>query len=185
MKRSSGDAYNFDLFYDNPESKKRSEPVVVSELPDIDNLYRMFAIYNNQYFDGCLPQVKISYSGRMMVAGAYYPGKKEIRLSLKYHQIFPDEVYDTLKHEMIHILNIRHDAQFRKMADRIGASVRANEHPTLRRQPRYIYICPVCLTEYPRHKRLRMASCGKCSKNGFDARYKLILKKKPTKTVES
>ena len=149
-----------------------------SDLPAVADLERMFDIYNREYFDGLLPKVKIRYSKRMLVAGGYFPQSKEIRISEKYHAFFPDEVYDTLKHEMIHIIHFHHDAAFRKIARRIGASLRANEHPALRRPPRYIYICPHCYTEYPRHKRLRMASCGKCSKGKFDVRFKLVLKKR-------
>ncbi|MCP4567278.1 MAG: hypothetical protein GY841_06840 [FCB group bacterium] len=163
---------NFELF-DGVDAKASG-----GDLPGISDLYRMFDIYNKQYFDGRLPQVKITYSKRMLVAGGYYPSKREIRLSIKYHTLFPDEVYDTLKHEMIHIIHFKHNAVFKKTARRIGASIRANEHPSLRRPPKYIYVCPGCLTEYPRHKRLRMASCGRCSKNEFDPLFKLILKKR-------
>jgi predicted SprT family Zn-dependent metalloprotease len=145
----------------------------------------MFDIYNQQYFDGKLPKVKIRYSKRMLAAGGYFPRKREIRISEKYHTYFPDEVYDTLKHEMIHIIHLKHDKQFKEIARRIGASLRANEHPDLRRPPRYLYVCPHCRTEYPRHKRLRMASCGKCSKGKFDAKYKLVLKKSFKKAAKS
>jgi hypothetical protein len=121
----------------------------------------------------------------MLAAGGYFPRKKEIRISEKYHTYFPDEVYDTLKHEMIHIVHLKHDKKFKDIAHRIGASIRANEHPDLRRPPRYLYVCPHCNTEYPRHKRLRMASCGKCSKGKFDPKYKLILKKSFKKAAKS
>ncbi len=183
MQRRQTSPANFDLFdiagpapaVSTRVKNSREKP---PELPDIAELYRMFDIYNGQYFDSKLPRVKITWSKRMLVAGAYYPGKREIRLSVKYHTVFPEEVYDTLKHEMIHIIHLRHDAAFKRVAKRIGASIRATEHPSLRKPPRYVYICPHCLTEYPRQKRLRMASCGRCSKNGFDARYKLLLKKR-------
>jgi len=165
-------AANYDLF--EASGGDHSE----GDLPDVTELRRMFDIYNREYFDGLLPRVKIKYSKRMLVAGGYFPDKKEIRISVKYHALFPDEVYDTLKHEMIHIIHFKHDAAFRRMARRIGASIRANEHPDLRRPPRYVYVCPSCAAEYPRQKRLRMASCGKCSKGKFDPRYKLILKKR-------
>jgi predicted SprT family Zn-dependent metalloprotease len=171
MKKTAIAPDNYDLFdgLDNSES--------VSELPSIAELQRMFDIYNREYFDGRLPKVKIKYSKRMLVAGGYFPQKKEIRISEKYHTYFPDEVYDTLKHEMIHLIHFRHNAAFKKTARRIGASLRANDHPALRRPPRYIYICPHCFTEYPRNKRLRMASCGRCSKGKFDPRFKLVLKR--------
>lgn len=168
-------AVNYDLFEGGEKSGAEGE------LPGVSELRQMFDIYNREYFDGKLPRVKIKYSKRMLAAGGYFPDKKEIRISVKYHTVFPDEVYDTLKHEMIHIIHFKHDAAFKRMARRIGASIRANEHPALRRPPRYIYLCPGCFTEYPRQRRLRMASCGKCSKGKFDPRYKLILKKRHPK----
>lgn len=146
-------------------------------LPPVEELYRLFDRYNWMYFDGELPKVKIEYSNRMLSAGAYYPREKLIKIGRKYHEVFPDDLTDTLKHEMIHIIHFRHDAAFRREANRIGASVKAQYHPTLRRPARYVYECPGCRMEYPRQKRLRMASCGKCSARGkFDSRFKLRLK---------
>lgn len=171
-RRNAISSANFDLF------ENLEEYSVECELPGEAELQRMFDIYNKEYFDGKLPRMKVRYSRRMLVAGGYFPEKREIRISRRYHTFFPDEVYDTLKHEMIHVIHFKHDAGFKRMARRIGASLRANEHPALRRPPRYIYICPQCLTEYPRQKRLRMASCGKCSGGKFDTRYKLILRKR-------
>lgn len=177
VKPKSPSPANFDLF---AGLKAPSKPV---DLPSVDDLYRMFSIYNRQYFDNRLPAVKICYTRRMTAAGGYYPAKREIRISTRYHHHFPDEVYDTLKHEMIHIINFKHDAAFKRMARRIGASVRANDHPALRKPPRYVYICPHCFTEYPRVKRLRMASCGKCSGKKYDERFKLVLKRSFNKPV--
>jgi predicted SprT family Zn-dependent metalloprotease len=170
--RAAVASQNYDLF----ENSKALLPA--GELPSVEELRRMFDIYNREYFDSMLPRIKIRYSKRMLIAGGYFPDRREIRISVKYHMYFPDEVYDTLKHEMIHILHFQHNAAFKKMARRIGASLRANEHPALRKPPRYIYVCPHCLSEYPRQKRLRMASCGRCSKGKFDPRFKLVLKKR-------
>jgi len=171
MKTPGQKSFTLDLF------SKGDEYSSLTALPDLDELYRMYDIYNRQYFDNKLPKMKITYSKRMLVAGGYYPVTREIKISEKYHHLFPDEVYDTLKHEMIHILHFHHDRSFRAMAKRIGASVQANAHPALRKPPRYIYVCPHCFMEYPRHKRLRMASCGRCSKGNFNEQYKLVLKK--------
>lgn len=171
MRDPTESSANYDLFSTLPVSAVSGN----QELPTARELYRMFDIYNRQYFDRQLPNVIISWSKRMLAAGAYYPQKKEIRLSEKYHLIFPEEVYDTLKHEMIHILYPRHDAPFKEKAGQIGASIRATAHPSLRRPPKYLYICPQCQAEYPRSKRLRMASCGRCSEGGYDRRYKLKL----------
>ncbi len=153
------------------------EPEILPELPSVADLYSLFDRYNWMYFDGGLPRPIIEYSKRMTSAGAYLPGRRLIRIGLKYHKIFPEEITDTLKHEMLHIIHLKHDAAFKAEASRIGASLRAKSHPALRRPPRYVYICDSCGSEYPRQKRLRMASCGTCSRGGrFDRRFKLRLK---------
>lgn len=146
-------------------------------LPEISDLYRLFDRYNWLFFEGRLKRARIEYSNRMTSAGAYIPSGRLIRIGRKYHELFPDELADTLRHEMIHLLHVNHDAAFKAEARRIGASVRARSHPALQKRPRYIYHCPSCGSEYPRQKRLRMASCGSCSVGGrFDSRYKLVLK---------
>jgi SprT-like protein len=162
---------NLDLFDTTPGSYS------AEDLPSIRELQRMYSVYNKVYFNGRLPRVRICYSKRMTSAGIYYAHKKEIRISEKYHRIFPEEVYDTLKHEMIHVIHLKHNAAFKAIALRIGASLRANSHPDLQRPPKYVYICPECHTEYPRQRRLRNASCGKCSGRKYDRRFKLVLKK--------
>ncbi len=147
------------------------------ELPTAAELAGFFDRYNWMFFDGKLPRARIEYSNRMRSAGSYTPSDKLIKIGRKYHEVFPDEIGDTLKHEMIHILHIRHDAAFKAEAARVGASVKARSHPSLRRPPKYVYVCRNCSKEYPRQKRLRMASCGDCSRGGrFDSRHKLELK---------
>jgi predicted SprT family Zn-dependent metalloprotease len=145
-------------------------------LPGVERLYRLFDVFNWSYFRGKLPRVTIEYSGRMMSAGSYIPHKKLIRIGRKYHEIYPSEITDTLKHEMIHIKHFNHDAAFKAEADRIGASVRARSHPLLRKPPRYVYVCPNCRSQFPRQRRFRMASCGYCTTGrDFDPRFKLRL----------
>ncbi len=152
---------------------------VETGLPDTSQLYRMFERFNWLYFDGRLPRVKIEYSTRMSSAGSYTPQRRLIRIGRKYHQLFPDEITDTLKHEMIHIQHFRHGTAFKAEAARVGASIRAKAHPSLRKSPKYIYTCHNCGRQYPRQKRLRMASCGLCTTGRkFDPRYKLKLKKR-------
>jgi len=147
-----------------------------TELPSLEELYSLFDRYNWMYFEGRLPRVKIEYSKRMSMAGAYYPGRKLIRIGQKYHNIFPEEVSDTLKHEMIHIIYMKHDTDFKAEAKRIGTSLKARYHPDLEREPKYLYHCDGCGTKYPRQKRLVMASCGNCSSGGvYDERFKLKL----------
>lgn len=149
--------------------------VSAAELPPLSDLYRLFDEYNWLYFGGKLPKVRIEYSPRMSSAGSYTPSQKLIRIGRKYHELFPEDISDTLKHEMIHLIHLNHDKAFRAEANRIGTSVKAKPHPALHKPPRYIYACPNCGREYPRQKRLRMSSCGSCSPRHYDDRYKLRL----------
>lgn len=148
------------------------------ELPSVATLYRMFDELNWLYWGGKLPPVTIKYSTRMLSAGSFTPKAKLIKISKRYHEIFPHELEDTLKHEMIHILHFYHDADFKREAARVGTTLKATHHPLLRRPPKYIYECPSCRKEYPRRKRLRMNSCGVCSGGKFNIKFKLQLKKK-------
>ncbi|UCD93686.1 MAG: SprT-like domain-containing protein [Candidatus Zixiibacteriota bacterium] len=151
-------------------------------LPDLPRLYVMFDSLNARYFQGKLPPTEISYSTRMLIAGSFSPNTNEIKIGRKYHEIFPDELEDTLKHEMIHIINRNHDRRFKAIAGKIGASVRARTHPALQGNCKYLYVCLGCGREYPRRKRLRMASCGVCTKGkSFDPRFKLKLLKSSKK----
>ena len=142
-----------------------------------DQLVELFDRYNWIYFGGQLSAAQVIWSTRMMTAGSYSPSDRTIRIGRKYHDIFPEELADTLKHEMIHIKHLNHDAAFKREATRIGASLRAKPHESLRKPARYLYGCPSCGIDYPRQKRIRMASCGHCSKGRFDRRFKLTLKK--------
>lgn len=156
------------------ESKTK---MAAPQLPTEEELYRLFDVFNMVHFNGKLPSVKIKYSNRMLMAGSYTPVGRLIKIGRKYHEIFPDEIEDTLLHEMIHIIHPNHSRAFKTIAGRLGVSLKAKEHPDLRAAYRYLYICPNCGKEYPRRKRFRMASCGICSKgHRFDPRYKLILK---------
>jgi SprT-like protein len=148
-----------------------------AELPSEGELGQLFDRYNWMYFGGKLPKPRIEYSNRMTTAGAYYPNQSLIKIGRKYHELFPDELADTLKHEMIHLVYLKHNTEFKAEAVRVGASVKARSHPSLRKPPRYLYECPECGLEYPRQKRLVLASCGYCSPSGkYDDRFKLRLK---------
>nr|MBN2276965.1 SprT-like domain-containing protein [candidate division Zixibacteria bacterium] len=177
---------NFDLFQPvilPPQDRHEvfipgTDDFVGLELPSVPELYTMFDRINREYFQGHLPSVHISYSNRMLIAGSFTPSQNEIKIGRRYHEIFPEDIEDTLKHEMIHIINLKHDHSFRQVADRIGASLKARSHPSLRASFKYLYVCPACGREYPRRKRLRMASCGICTRGkSFDPKFKLYLKK--------
>jgi predicted SprT family Zn-dependent metalloprotease len=145
-------------------------------LPDIKSLYRMYDAFNAELFNRRLPRVRISYSNRMLIAGSYTPALREIKLGRKYHMIFRDDLSDTLKHEMIHIIYPSHGRKFKALAARLKVSLKAKAHPDLRGPCKYLYVCPACGREYPRRKRFRMASCGICSSGKrFDPKFKLRL----------
>ncbi|MFH1687235.1 MAG: SprT-like domain-containing protein [bacterium] len=148
-------------------------------LPEVEALYVMYGRLNREYFNNLLPPVTIEYSNRMLsTAGSYSPSKRLIRIGRRYHEVFPADLVDTLKHEMIHIVYPDHDAAFRSEARRLQVSMKARYHPSLMKPPRYWYVCPQCGREYPRQKRLRMASCGRCSHGSrFDRRCKLTLRR--------
>ena len=179
---------NFDLFMAHsthlPPVPKMALPIDIAvaktdQLPSVETLRQLFDNFNLEYFGGILPEVKIAYSGRMLIAGSYSVNEKVIRIGRKYHEKFPEDIEDTLKHEMIHIIDLSHGRKFKAIARRIGASLRAKAHPELRLPAKYSYICPVCGKIYQRRKKLRMASCGTCSKGGkFDSSCKLKLLKK-------
>lgn len=145
-------------------------------LPTVDQLYTRFRLFNVKFFAGKLPTPCIRYSDRLLAAGLFVRNRQEIVLSRKYHDLFPEDIDDTLKHEMIHLLHFNHNGDFKKEAARIGASYKAKSHKNLRLPARYIYQCKVCKTEYPRRKRLISASCGKCAPSRFDPKFKLVLK---------
>jgi len=178
---------NFDLFLPNADRAsllcriKDSENELEedkSKFLQIEELYRLFDDFTGRHFKGILPPVRIAYSRRMLSAGSYSINKKIIKIGKRYHEIFPDEIEDTLKHEMIHILDPSHGKGFKSIAHRIGASLKAKAHPDLRLPAKYYYICPICGKIYRRRKRLVMASCGSCSKGGkFDSDCKLKLLK--------
>lgn len=158
-----------------PRANEHPEEAL-TPLPEVEELYRQFDIFNMVHFKGKLPRVRIKYSDRMLIAGSYTPSQRIIKIGRKYHEIFREEIEDTLLHEMIHIIYPNHDARFKALAHRLGVSIKARAHPDLRAPYKYLYVCPVCGKEYPRRKRYRMASCGICSRgHGFDPRCKLVL----------
>lgn len=180
LQQRASRALNYDLFgrignhFNGSSSKSNGD----SELPAVASLYQLFDRFNFLYFKGMLPPPKIEYSNRLTCAGSYNLDLRIIKISRKYHRLFPEEIEDTLKHEMIHLLHYKHNAAFKTEAKRIGASLMAKTHPSLRRQPKYLYTCPACGLEYPRQKRLHMSSCGDCSENKkYDEHFKLKLLK--------
>ncbi len=192
-RRLAGKSVNYDLFtsstkrgsaFNGSAARKlvSDSPKSRTQLPSINDLQHLFNRLNNFYFDGKLKKANIEYSNRMTCAGSYFPDDRLIKISRRYHEIFPGEIEDTLKHEMIHIKHFYHDSAFKREALRIGASLKAKSHPLLLRPAKFLYVCPGCGLEYPRQKRMPKYSCSDCSANkSYDERFRLKL----TKTSKS
>lgn len=187
-RKRAGRTGNYELFQDRQniqsafqgsDARKLSnfQSGLVPPFPTIEDLGHFFNRLNNFYFGGKLKKTKIEYSNRMTCAGSYFPEDNLIKISHRYHEIFPREIEDTLKHEMIHIRHFYHDRAFKEEARRIGASLKAKTHPALMRRPKFLYVCPGCGQEYPRQKKMQKYSCGECSANKrYDSRFRLVLK---------
>jgi len=145
------------------------------QIPDEAELARRFATFNTQYFQGRLPYAVVRWSSRMRIAGTCDRQRRIITLSRPYHLHFPNDVDDTLKHEMIHLRLPHHDEAFRRVAERVGATMHCKEYPGLHPRARYIYVCPNCETVFHRTRKERLF-CGRCSGRRLDPRFMLVLR---------
>jgi hypothetical protein len=76
---------------------------VLPGLPGVAELQLMFAQYNFLYFDGEIPTYQIAYNARFSnLAGRITYKPPMIELSPKHLAGKPDELRETLLHEMIH-----------------------------------------------------------------------------------
>ena len=73
---------------------------------------------NDKCFGGKLPPAKVEWSTRLRIAGNCRPDTREIRLSVRYHTHYPEELEYTLVHEMLHVLERRHNDRFVELMDR-------------------------------------------------------------------
>jgi predicted SprT family Zn-dependent metalloprotease len=76
---------------------------VAYDLPDVAELQLLFAQYNFVHFDGQIPSFRIAYNARFSnVAGRITYKPPLIELSPKHLRGKPDDLRETLLHEMIH-----------------------------------------------------------------------------------
>ncbi len=148
-------------------------PVV---LPDEDELQRRFAQFNVDLFKSKLPEATIHWSTRMRIAGTCHRHRALITLSRPYHESFPEDVDDTLKHEMIHLRYSGHGPAFRREAQRVGASIHCREYEGIHPRAKYVYTCPTCWREFRRTKPGELF-CGRCSKGRLLPQFQLVLKR--------
>ena len=147
---------------------------VLTGLPDVAELQLLFAQYNMMYFAGEIPAHRIAYNARFSnLAGRVSYKPPVIELSPKHLAGKPDELRDTLLHEMIHAWlhargeNPGHTPAFKKKMRELG--LRSIYHDLGKAAPisesprRYILRCETCLTEGLRKRKpsphLRCARC--------------------------
>ncbi|MBI1729766.1 SprT-like domain-containing protein [Candidatus Acetothermia bacterium] len=167
-------------------SKNQKEPAHLAK----ENLHRLYLQLNATWWRGKLPPPQVRWSERMhAAAGKFSISRKrwEIVLSAPYHRRFPDEIEDTLKHEMIHLHlyqkgklrhGLIHGAEFQDEAARVGASLHCKHHEGMHRPLRYEWECPSCATR-SRSRIRRDWACKRCCSqhNGgvYSPRFKLRL----------
>src|SRR5665213_1942198 len=113
----------------SPESciKVANPHAVSSDLPDVADLQMLFAQYNFVHFDGEIPSFRIAYNARFSnVAGRITYKPPLIELSPKHLRGKPEELRQTLLHEMIHAWlhargeNPGHTPTFKKKMRELG-----------------------------------------------------------------
>jgi predicted SprT family Zn-dependent metalloprotease len=143
-------------------------------LPDVAELQLLFAQLNYRYFDGAIPTYRIAYNARFSnCAGRTTYTPPTIELSPKHLNGKPDELRETLLHEMIHAwlhaqgANPGHTPAFKKKMRELG--LRSIYHDLGTAKPfnesakRYILRCEKCTMEVLR-KRKPPANlmCARC-----------------------
>lgn len=134
----------------------------------------MFAQFNYWYFDGEIPAHEIAYNNRFSnVAGRITYKPPKIELSPKHLRGKPEQLRDTLLHEMIHAwlyarnLNPGHTPAFKKKMRELGLKSIYHDlgtAPPLNESPkRYILRCEHCRREALRKRKPQPATrCAHC-----------------------
>lgn len=145
-----------------------------TDLPDIAELQLLFAQYNFVHFDGEIPAYRIAFNARFSnVAGRITYKPPLIELSPKHLRGKPDELRQTLLHEMIHAWlqargeNPGHTPTFKRKMRELG--LRSIYHDLGTAAPfnpstkRYVLRCERCNIEaLRRRKPPANAACARC-----------------------
>ena len=153
------------------------------------DLQLLFARLNNEFFNGELYDCRIAYNERFSNSAGritYGAHPMLIELSPKHFRQHPEALVETLLHEMVHawcyvkFRDTGHGSRFkRKLRD---CGLRSIYHdlgsvaPVKDSGKRYILRCEQCSFEVLRRNRPRAAaSCPRCNRSRFDARYPLTI----------
>jgi predicted SprT family Zn-dependent metalloprotease len=158
-------------------------------LPSEADLQLLFAQLNYEFFNGEVPGCRILYNGRFSNSTgriSYGRSPLTIELSPKHFRRNPAALRETLLHEMVHAWcyakfgDTGHGPRFkRKLRDCGLTSIYhdlGNAGPLRESSKRFILRCGRCTFEVLRRARPRKpASCPRCNKRRFDARYPLTI----------
>ncbi|MBV8151022.1 MAG: SprT-like domain-containing protein [Candidatus Eremiobacteraeota bacterium] len=133
-------------------------------LPGVAELQMLFAQFNNLYFDGKIPAHEIAYNARFSnMAGRITYKPPKIELSPKHLAGKPDELRETLLHEMIHAWlfalgrNPTHSAAFKRKMRELGLSSIYHDlgkaAPLYESPKRFILRCEHCRREALRRRK--------------------------------
>jgi predicted SprT family Zn-dependent metalloprotease len=137
---------------------------VSDDLPDVAELQMMFAQFNWMHFNGEIPAFKIVYNARFSnVAGRIGYKPPVIELSPKHLRGKPEDLRQTLLHEMIHAWlhargeNSNHTPAFKKKMRELGLTSIYHDlgtaAPMNPSNKRYLLRCEKCGMELLRRRR--------------------------------
>jgi predicted SprT family Zn-dependent metalloprotease len=146
-------------------------------LPDVAELQLLFAQLNYMHFDGEIPTYRIAYNARFSnLAGRTTYRPPTIELSPKHLHGKPDELRETLLHEMIHAwlhakgANPGHTSAFKRKMRELG--LRSIYHDLGTAKPfnestkRYILRCEKCTMEVLRKRKPPTTlMCARCRRS--------------------
>jgi predicted SprT family Zn-dependent metalloprotease len=142
----------------------------IKDLPQVEELQARYREYNERYFENILPrEITIEWSKRMTsAAGSCNYRKKIIKISVWYHLKYPEEIDNTLLHEMIHLIVPGHGPKFKAYLIKLqeqGANVSRHSKEKAK-DPRWLYVCPKCQTSFKSYNRyLNLYICRHCKSN--------------------
>jgi predicted SprT family Zn-dependent metalloprotease len=163
--------------------------VTAATLPNEADLQLIFARLNYEFFNGEVPDCRIRYNERFSnSAGRISYGRHPlvIELSPKHFRRDPHALEETLLHEMVHAWcyayhhDTGHGPRFKRKLRECGLTSIYHDlgsaPPTKESSRRYILRCERCAFEVLRRSRPRVAaSCPRCNKSRFDARFPLTI----------
>jgi predicted SprT family Zn-dependent metalloprotease len=146
----------------------------------------LFARLNAEHFGGMLRAYRIEYNRRLAtVTGRISYRPALIELSLPLMMRHPDQIRDTMLHEMVHAwlhalgLPSGHGRDFKKKMRAVGLTSIYHTLPVARRRSRrrYVLECPRCSVALTRRRHPgSRVSCARCAPHGFDPRVEMRIR---------